>query len=98
MHQEETIMGTRAPPMGCIAGTLAVAIVIVAAAVWSASARAADVQVRIDSLNIAPYRLTADVTQVRRSLHSQGAARRDGSHCTVPMARSFTSKSIRSYS
>jgi len=55
-------MGTRAPPMGCIAGTLAVAIVIVAAAVWSASARAADVQVRIDSLNIAPYRLTADVT------------------------------------
>jgi hypothetical protein len=55
-------MRTRAPPVGCIAGTFAVLIVIVAAAIRAASAQAADTQVRIDSPNFAPHRLTADRT------------------------------------
>jgi hypothetical protein len=46
--------------MGCIARTFAVVIVIVAASIRSASAQAADMQVRIDRLSFAPHRLTAD--------------------------------------
>jgi hypothetical protein len=50
--------------MGCIAGSFAVVIVIVAAAVRSAWAQAADVRVRNDSLHFAPHRLIADGASV----------------------------------
>jgi hypothetical protein len=50
--------------MGCIAGSFAVVIVIVAAAVPSAWAQAADVRVRNDSRHFARHRLIADGTSV----------------------------------
>jgi hypothetical protein len=61
--------------MGCIAGHFAVVIVIAAAAVPSASAQAADVRVRNDSMRFAPHRLIADRTSVNalRSFARRGA-------------------------